>query len=66
MLARCRDDVAAFERTTCQDAPSVAVQQACETELSPCMRGGEECKFLTCIDQSIGNRADGRVLMVGR
>jgi 5'-nucleotidase len=66
IFARCRDEVAAFERATCEEARFEAVQRSCETALSPCVRGGEECKFLTCIDQNIGNNADGRVLMVGR
>ena len=66
VLLRCRDDVAAFERQTCADARFAAVEQSCETALTPCTRGGEECKFLTCIDQKIGNKADGRIQMVGR
>jgi 5'-nucleotidase/UDP-sugar diphosphatase len=66
VLARCRNDVAAFERETCDGARFEAVRQSCESAISPCARGGEECKFLTCLDAQIGNVADGRIRMVGR
>jgi 5'-nucleotidase len=66
VLARCRDDVAAFERQTCDGAVDVAVQQSCDTAITPCARGGEECKFLACLDKGLGNSSDGRVRMVGR
>lgn len=66
VLARCRDDVAAFERATCAAASDPAVQASCEQALTPCARGGEECKFLACLDKRLGNAADGRIRMVGK
>ena len=31
-----------------------------------CQLGGEQCKYLACIDRDLGSAADARVLMVGR
>ena len=66
MLSKCRDDVAAFQRTTCQAAPNASIEQQCETGLAPCVAGGEQCKFLACVDQRLGNFPDGRIQMVGQ
>jgi len=66
VLAQCRDDVAAFQRTTCQAAPNTSIEQACEIGLAPCVAGGEQCKFLACVDQRLGNFPDGRIQMVGQ
>jgi 5'-nucleotidase / UDP-sugar diphosphatase len=66
VLTRCRDDVAAFHRRTCDQARSQEAYTSCETELNPCEIGGESCKFLACVDESLGNYADGRQRMVGR
>ncbi len=65
ILAACRNDVAAFQRQTCNAAPSDAVKASCEKSLSPCAAAGEQCKFLSCVDHGIGNFSDGRLNMVG-
>ena len=65
ILAACRNDVAAFQRKTCDAAPNDAVKASCEKSLSPCAAAGEECKFLSCVDQGLGNFSDGRLNMVG-
>jgi 5'-nucleotidase len=59
----CRDEVAAFHRRRCANAPNDA---ACEQAINACSLAGEECKILSCIDNSIGNFTDGRVEMIGR
>jgi 5'-nucleotidase len=66
VLQQCRDDVAAFNRQTCLDAPNASIQQACESNITPCAAGGEQCKFLACLNQGIGNFTDGRIQMVGQ
>lgn len=66
VLQKCRDDVAAFQRKTCDDAPTAAVKNDCETALVPCAAGGEQCKFLACLDRRIGNFSDNRLKMVGQ
>jgi 2',3'-cyclic-nucleotide 2'-phosphodiesterase (5'-nucleotidase family) len=66
VLAQCRDDIAAFQRTTCASAPDAHVEQICENDLVPCRTGGEECKYLACVGNALGNYADGRIKMVGQ
>jgi 5'-nucleotidase len=66
VLQQCRDDVATFVRQTCQAAPTGSVESQCETSLSPCVAGGETCKYLACVNQNLGNYSDNRVLMVGQ
>jgi 5'-nucleotidase len=66
VLGACRDDVAAFQRATCEAAPTNAVKQSCEKALGACASGGEQCKFLACVDRKLGNFSDGRVQMVGQ
>ncbi|MEZ4301609.1 MAG: bifunctional UDP-sugar hydrolase/5'-nucleotidase [Polyangiaceae bacterium] len=66
VLAKCRDDVAAFQRETCDAAPTAGVKQACENSLLPCASAGEQCKFLSCINRRLGNFSDGRLRMVGQ
>ncbi len=66
VLAACRADVAAFQRETCEAAPNDEIRQTCEDSISPCSAGGEQCKFLACIDRGIGNFSDGRMRMVGQ
>lgn len=66
VLASCRQSVADFYRQTCEN-PETALQIAsCTSSVSPCQLGGEQCKFLACIDRTLGSFSDGRVLMVGR
>ncbi len=66
ILARCRDDVAAIQHATCAAASTQAVRDQCEAALSPCGSGGEQCKFMACVDRRLGNFSDGRVRMVGQ
>ncbi len=66
VLARCRDDVAEYQRNICERNPTEAGRDECLTALSPCATGGEQCKFLACIDSTLGNAEDGRVRMVGK
>jgi 5'-nucleotidase len=66
VLKQCRDDVAAFQRKTCNDARTPQAKADCEAALGPCEIGGETCKFLACVDDKLGNFTDGRQVMVGR
>ncbi|MCC6552211.1 MAG: bifunctional metallophosphatase/5'-nucleotidase [Polyangiaceae bacterium] len=66
VLAQCRIDVAAYQRATCEHALTRAVRESCERALSPCATGGEQCKFLACVDRGLGNFSDGRLRMVGQ
>ncbi len=66
IFARCRQDLAFIQRETCLEAPTPEASNECLTSLSPCVTGGEQCKFLACIDRTIGNISDGRVRMVGK
>jgi 5'-nucleotidase/UDP-sugar diphosphatase len=63
VLQACRDQVAAFHDDVCTDNPNRA---GCLVDLNACSIAGEECKFLSCVDSSIGNLTDNRVEMVGR
>lgn len=66
VLETCRDEVAVFQATTCDNAPNEAVKQQCLASIAPCVAGGEQCKFLACVDRRIGNFSDGRLRMVGQ
>lgn len=66
VVSACRDDLARFHERSCDSARSPASQQACVATVNPCELGGEECKFIACVDQRVGNFTDGRLLMVGR
>ncbi len=66
VLAACRRDVAAFQRETCEAAPNSDIRESCEDSISPCAAGGEQCKFLACVDRGLGNYSDGRLRMVGQ
>jgi 5'-nucleotidase / UDP-sugar diphosphatase len=66
VLDLCRQSVADFYRQTCEQAETAVAIASCTTKISPCQLGGEQCKFLACIDRGLGSFADGRVLMVGR
>jgi 5'-nucleotidase/UDP-sugar diphosphatase len=66
VLAKCRNDVAAFIRATCNAASTSAVQKQCEMALLPCSAAGDQCKYLACIDRTLGNFSDGRIRMVGQ
>jgi 5'-nucleotidase len=66
VVARCRTDVARFERDVCDRAPTPEKRAQCEADIEPCKNGGEICKFLACIDASLGNISDGRIRMEGK
>ncbi len=66
VAADCRDHVAAYERGICDRAPNEKTRDECLEALTPCASGGEQCKFLTCLDVHIGNNIDGRIMMVGK
>jgi len=61
----CRDSVAQFRERRCSGLPSAEVD-ACTKTLNPCVIGGESCKFLACVDESLGNFSDARSEMIGR
>jgi len=63
VLQTCRDQVALFHDELCEDSPNLP---GCVADLNACSLAGEECKFLSCVDSSIGASTDNRVLMVGR
>jgi 5'-nucleotidase len=76
VLQQCRNDVAAFQQQTCADAPTSSVATACQSALEPCVAGGEQCKYLACLNQgancppgdlcNLGNYVDNRIQMVGQ
>ncbi|MEP7122913.1 MAG: bifunctional UDP-sugar hydrolase/5'-nucleotidase, partial [Byssovorax sp.] len=66
VLAKCRDDVAAYQHGICDAATSPGVRKECEASIAPCASAGEQCKFLACVDRRLGNFSDGRVRMVGQ
>jgi 5'-nucleotidase len=66
VLDACRQSVARFFRDTCAQPETAIAIASCTTKVSACQLGGEQCKFLACIDRGLGSFADGRVLMVGR
>ncbi len=63
VLQTCRDQVAAFHEDVCTASPNRA---GCLVDLNACSISGEECKFLSCVNQNIGSVSDNRVVMVGR
>ena len=66
VLKQCRNDLAALQLETCASAPSPAIEQQCREQLEPCKSAGEQCKYLACVDRSLGNFSDGRIRMVGQ
>ena len=63
VLRGCRDDIAAFHRKRCATSGDAVQQAACKVALNACEIAGEECKFLSCVDRSVGNYSDDRILM---
>jgi 5'-nucleotidase/UDP-sugar diphosphatase len=59
----CRTQVAQVHENVCASSPS---RDACKIDLNACSISGEECKFLSCVDQTVGNFSDNRVEMLGR
>ncbi len=66
VLTACRQGVADFFRQSCADAQSAIAIASCTSKVGACQLGGEQCKFLACIDRDLGSTSDARVLMVGR
>ena len=66
VFARCRAEVAEYQRSSCDQAATAAAQDPCLTALAPCATAGELCKFLACVDHNVGNASDNRVRMVGK
>ncbi len=66
VVAQCRQGVADYYRALCKNPQTVKSLASCTTSVSPCEIGGEQCKYLGCIDRSLGSFADARVLMVGK
>jgi 5'-nucleotidase len=66
VYAQCRNDVAALQEATCAAAPTKNVKDDCTNNVAPCVAGGEQCKYLACIDQHLGSATDGRIQMVGQ
>jgi 5'-nucleotidase len=66
VLQRCRADVAGYQRAICNAATTQAVRDECKKALLPCVTGGEQCKYLACVDRRLGNFSDGRLRMVGQ
>lgn len=66
VLRQCRDDVAAFQRDTCNRSSIDETRDECIDSIAPCASGGEQCKFLACIDGRLGNFSDGRMRMEGK
>ncbi|MEZ4227038.1 MAG: bifunctional UDP-sugar hydrolase/5'-nucleotidase [Polyangiaceae bacterium] len=66
ILSGCRQGVADFFRQSCDDAQTAIAIASCTSKVGACQLGGEQCKYLACIDRNLGSAADARVLMVGR
>ena len=63
VLATCRDQVAQFHEASCKGAPE---QDACKGPVAACPLAGEECKILSCVDNTIGGASDNRVELIGQ
>jgi 5'-nucleotidase len=59
----CRDQVATFHDKACAGAQDI---DQCRTSLDACSLAGEECKILSCVDDTLGAVSDNRQEMVGR
>ena len=57
----CRDQVSQFHSKLCADSPQL---QACLTDLNGCGLGGEECKYLSCVDDIEGANTDNRIFVL--
>jgi len=61
VLQTCRDQVAQYHEQLCAGSPTMV---ACLTDLDGCSLGGEECKYLACVDSSEGAVEDGRIVVI--
>jgi 5'-nucleotidase len=66
VVAQCRQKVADFYRAVCASPATPVGLASCTSAVTPCQLGGEQCKYLGCVDRELGSFADGRVQMVGK
>jgi 5'-nucleotidase / UDP-sugar diphosphatase len=59
----CRDQVAQYLLTACQGVPS-GDMTACLNAINACSVGGEDCKYLSCVDDSESATVDGRITVI--
>jgi 5'-nucleotidase / UDP-sugar diphosphatase len=59
----CRDQVAQYLLTACQGVPS-GDTNACQKAINACSTGGEECKYLSCVDATEFATVDGRITVI--
>ncbi len=65
VLARCRDDVAAYQRDVCAEAPTDWVREQCESALAPgAAPRASSASTWRALDRRLGNFSDGRLRMV--
>ena len=64
VLQQCRDDVATAHTAICSLTGSADLQTDCEQSLGACQTAGETCKYLACINQTVGSYSDNRVYMI--
>jgi 5'-nucleotidase/UDP-sugar diphosphatase len=57
----CRSEVAQYHESLCSGSPAL---QQCLTTLDACSLGGEECKYLSCVDATEGAVTDNRIFIV--
>ena len=66
VVSRCRQTVSDFYTAACKNPESAGQLASCAGKFNTCQIGGEQCKYLGCVDKNLGNFADGRVRMVGK
>jgi 5'-nucleotidase len=59
----CRDQVAQYLLTSCQGVPGSDVAK-CDKAINACSVGGEECKYLSCVDATESALVDGRITVI--
>jgi 5'-nucleotidase/UDP-sugar diphosphatase len=62
----CRNDVAQYLLTSCMqpNGSNVPDYSACVKTINPCSVGGEECKYLSCVDATESALVDGRITVI--
>lgn len=66
VVGGCRQSVSDFYAAACKNPESAVQVATCAAKVNTCQVGGEQCKYLGCVDRNLGNFADGRVQMVGK
>jgi 5'-nucleotidase len=59
----CRDGVAQYLLTACLGVPGKDLS-TCQNAISACDVGGEECKYLSCVDATESALVDGRITVI--